>query len=165
MSTEDEAAVRRQVHLWGNILRNATSGQRIQPDETTMLHQSILSKTFKGALSDSPMVHKLPEPPDVITGNVVEMTCESVYSHIDEIYDYDVQGHLDLLESAHLRENYKRLCNEGITLLWDMVHSPKSTSKEKFYASLGLLTCVNAMSHGQEPEHCMATRESLTKQN
>ena len=67
VSTEDEAAVRRQVHLWGNILRNATSGRRIQPDETIMLHQSILSKTFKGALSDSPMVHKLPEPPHVIT--------------------------------------------------------------------------------------------------
>ena len=67
VSTEDEAAVRRQVHLWENILRNATSGRRIQPDETIMLHQSTLSKTFKGALSDSSMVHKLPEPPHVIT--------------------------------------------------------------------------------------------------
>ena len=89
------------------------------------------------------MVHKLPEPPDVITGNVVGMTCESVYSHIDEIYDYDEEGDLSLLNSTYFRGNIKRLCNEGITLLWHMVYFPKSTPKEKFYASLGLLTCVN----------------------
>ena len=121
MSTEDEAAVRRRVHLWENILRNATSGQRIQPDETITLHQSTLSKTFKGALSDSSMVHKLPEPPHVITGNVVGTTCESVCYHIDEIYDYDEEGDLNLLNSTYFQGDYKNLCNEGITLLWDMV--------------------------------------------
>ena len=48
------------------------------------------------------MVYKLPEPPDVITGNDTGVTCESVCSHIDEIYDYDEEGDLSLQGSLSL---------------------------------------------------------------
>ena len=147
MSTEDEAAVRRELHLRQNILRTATNGRPIELDETIMLHEgTVLTNTFKGSLSKTresgrSIVQKLLQPPDVVTGDFVGPTCESVCSHIDDIYSYDEQQDCHLLDSAHLKGTETHLRHEGITLLWQMVQN--GTPKEKFHASLGILTCVH----------------------
>ena len=147
VSTEDEAAVRRELHLRQNILRTATNGRPIELDETIMLHEGTVStNTFKGSLSETrksgrSIVQKLLEPPDVITGDFVGPTCESVCSHIDDIHSYDEQQDCHLLDSAHLKGTETHLRHEGITLLWQMVQN--GTPKEKFHASLGILTCVH----------------------